>query len=186
MARVGYRRVSTIDQKLERQELGDVGRVFEEHESGPSKDRPALQEMLDYIRKGDTVVVWSIDRLARDLRDLQSIVEQVTTAGATLQFISEGISFGPDGADPFSKLQLQMLGAFAEFERSIILKRQAEGIAKAKARGVYKGGQRRIDRDRVISLSKEGAGPSKIAVEMGISRMTVYRILEEAKTFQID
>ena len=182
MATVGYRRVSTHDQKLARQDLGDVDRVFEEHESGSKKDRPALTELLGYIRDGDTIVVWSIDRLARDLRDLQRIVEQVTSAGVTMKFLSEGLSFGPDGGDPFAKLQFQMLGAFAEFERSIIRKRQAEGIAKARKNGVYKGGRRRIDRERVIALREEGYGPSAIAAAMGISRMSVYRILDEAKS----
>lgn len=84
MATVGYRRVSTHDQKLERQDIGDLDRVFEEHESGSKRDRPALQDLLGYIRDGDEVVVWSIDRLARDLRDLQNIVEQVTDIGARI------------------------------------------------------------------------------------------------------
>ena len=182
MERVGYRRVSTHDQNLERQDLGEVDRVFEEHESGSRKDRPALEEMLGYCRDGDQIVVWSIDRLARDLRDLQSIVERVTSVGASIQFLSEGLSFGPGDSDPFSKLQFQMLGAFAEFERAITRKRQAEGIAKAKKRGVYRGGKRRIDRDRVLEMTENGSGPSAIAEEMSISRMTVYRILDEAKS----
>ncbi|MEM9394589.1 MAG: recombinase family protein [Pseudomonadota bacterium] len=180
MARVGYRRVSTHDQSLERQELGDLDRVFEEHESGSNKDRPALREMLAYIREGDEVVVWSIDRLARDLRDLERIVEQVTSLGAQIRFLSEGLAFGSEDADPFAKLQFQMLGAFAEFERSVIRKRQAEGIAKARSRGVYKGGKARIDREAVKRLSANGAGPSAIAKQMGISRMSVYRILDSA------
>jgi len=177
VASVGYRRVSTHDQKLERQDLGDVDRVFEEHESGSKRDRPALRDLLDYIRDGDEVVVWSIDRLARDLRDLQTIVEQVTNIGARIKFVSEGLSFGHQDADAFAKLQFQMLGAFAEFERSIIRKRQAEGIAKARERGVYRGGKKRIDREAVILLHAGGAGPTAIAEQMGISRMSVYRIL---------
>ncbi len=182
MAKVGYRRVSTHDQKLARQDLGDVDRVFEEHESGSKSDRPALEDMLGFIREGDQVIVWSIDRLARDLRDLQMIVERVTSKGASIEFLSEALRFGPDGTDPFVRLQFQLLGAFAEFERAIIRKRQAEGIAKARKNGVYKGGRRRIDRERVIALREEGCGPSAIAAEMGISRMTVYRILDEAKS----
>ena len=180
MASVGYRRVSTHDQKLERQDLGDVDRVFEEHESGSKRDRPALRDLLDYIRDGDEVVVWSIDRLARDLRDLQSIVEQVTSMGAGIRFVSEGLSFGNQDADAFAKLQFQMLGAFAEFERSIIRKRQAEGIAKARERGVYQGGKQRIDREAVTSLRAAGLGTSAIAQKMEISRMSVYRILSAA------
>ena len=180
MATVGYRRVSTHDQKLERQDIGDLDRVFEEHESGSKRDRPALQDLLGYIRDGDEVVVWSIDRLARDLRDLQNIVEQVTDMGARIRFVSEGLSFGHQDADAFAKLQFQMLGAFAEFERSIIRKRQAEGISKARDRGVYQGGKQRIDREALVSLHARGLGPAAIAEQMGISRMSVYRILSGA------
>lgn len=178
MTRVGYRRVSTHDQNLDRQDLGDVDQMFEEKESGAKADRPALQEMIRYVRAGDSVVVWSIDRLARDLRDLQDIITKVITRGATVTFLAEQLTFGPEGDDPFAKLQLQMMGAFAEFERAIIRKRQADGIAKAKTRGAYAGGKRRIDRAKIITLSKKGLGPSAIAQEMGVSRMSVHRILK--------
>ena len=133
MALVGYRRVSSVDQNLDRQDLGQVEKVFEEKLSGKSaKDRPALQAMLDYIREGDTVAVYSIDRLARDLRDLQDIIQTVNDKGATIRFLTEGLTFSAVKEDAFARLQLQMMGAFAEFERNIIRKRQAEGIAKAK------------------------------------------------------
>ena len=178
MAVVGYRRVSTVDQNLDRQELGETDKVFEEKLSGKSaKDRPALQAMLDYIREGDSVVVYSIDRLARDLRDLQDIIQTVNDKGATIRFLSEGLTFSADKDDAFAKLQLQMMGAFAEFERNIIRKRQAEGIAKAKARGVYTGRKPTIDRDKVHELKAEGLSTYKIADQMGISRMSVHRIL---------
>lgn len=178
MAVVGYRRVSSIDQNLDRQDLGEVDKVFEEKLSGKSaKDRPALQAMLDYIREGDRVVVFSIDRLARDLRDLQDIIQTVNDKGASIAFLSERLSFSADKDDAFAKLQLQMMGAFAEFERNIIRKRQAEGIAKAKAKGVYKGKKPTIDRERVRELKAEGLSTYKIAESMGISRMSVHRIL---------
>lgn len=178
MAVVGYRRVSTVDQNLDRQDLGQVDKVFEEKLSGKSaKDRPALQAMLDYIREGDSVVVYSIDRLARDLRDLQDIIQHVNDKGASIAFLSEGLSFSADKDDAFARLQLQMMGAFAEFERNIIRKRQAEGIAKAKAKGVYKGRKPTIDRDQVHALKAEGLSTYKIADHMGISRMSVHRIL---------
>ncbi|WP_323765476.1 recombinase family protein [Marinovum sp.] len=178
MACVGYRRVSTIDQNLDRQDLGQVDKVFEEKLSGKSaKDRPALQAMLDYIREGDRVVVYAIDRLARDLRDLQDIIQTVNDMGATIAFLSEGLTFSSDKDDAFAKLQLQMMGAFAEFERNIIRKRQAEGIAKAKAKGVYKGRKPTIDRDKVKELKADGLSTYKIADTMGISRMSVHRIL---------
>lgn len=178
MACVGYRRVSSVDQNLDRQDLGEVDKVFEEKLSGKSaKDRPALQAMLEYIREGDSVVVYSIDRLARDLRDLQDIIQTVNDKGASIAFLSEGLTFTADKEDAFARLQLQMMGAFAEFERNIIRKRQAEGIAKAKAKGTYKGRKATIDRDRVRELKGEGLSTYKIAGSMGISRMSVHRIL---------
>ena len=178
MARIGYRRVSSEGQNLNRQELGELDKVFEEKLSGSSaKDRPALQAMLDYSREGDTVVVYSIDRLARDLRDLQDIISTLNVKGVAISFLSENLTFSADADDAFAKLQLQMMGAFAEFERNIIRKRQAEGIAKAKALGKFKGGKRRIDRDRVRQLSDEGLSTYKIADQMNISRMSVHRIL---------
>ena len=178
MAVVGYRRVSTLDQNLDRQDLGDTDKVFEEKLSGKSaKDRPALQALIDYVREGDVLVVYSIDRLARDLRDLQDLVQSMNDKGVTVRFLSEGLTFSADKDDAFAKLQLQMMGAFAEFERNIIKKRQAEGIAKAKAKGVYKGRKATIDREKVKSLREEGLSTYKIAAEMGISRMSVHRIL---------
>ena len=174
--KVGYRRVSTIDQNLDRQELGNVEKLFEEKISGKNKDRAALQEMLSFVREGDEVVVFSIDRLARDLRDLQSIVSQLNDNGATVTFLSERLSFSADSDDAFAKLQLQMMGAFAEFERNIIRKRQAEGIAKAKAKGVYLGRKKTIDSTWVYELTNKGMGASQIARELGISRQSVYRI----------
>jgi len=178
MSMIGYRRVSTLDQNLDRQDLGEVDKVFEEKQSGKSAaDRPALQSLIEYARGGDTVVVYSIDRLARDLRDLQDIIQTLNEKGVTLSFLSERLTFSADADDAFAKLQLQMMGAFAEFERNIIRKRQAEGIAKAKAKGVYKGGKPRIDRERVRQLSAEGQSTYKIAEEMKISRMSVHRIL---------
>jgi len=178
MSVIGYKRVSTVDQNLERQDLGDVDKVFEEKLSGKSaSDRPALQELIGYARDGDTVVVHSIDRLARDLRDLQDIIQTLNDKGVTIQFLSERLIFSADADDAFAKLQLQMMGAFAEFERNIIRKRQAEGIAVAKSKGVYKGGKKRIDRDKVHQLKADGLSTYKIADAMGVSRMSVHRIL---------
>ena len=178
MAVIGYRRVSSEGQKLDRQDLGDLDKVFEEKLSGKSaKDRPALQAMIEYARESDSVVVYSIDRLARDLRDLQEIISTLNEKGVTITFLSERLTFSADAEDALAKLQLQMMGAFAEFERNIIKKRQAEGIAKAKAEGKYKGTKKRIDRARVRQLKADGLSTYKIAKEMGISRMSVHRIL---------
>jgi DNA invertase Pin-like site-specific DNA recombinase len=178
MAVVGYRRVSSIDQSLDRQDLGDVEKVFEEKLSGASaSDRPALLDMIGWVREGDVVVVHSIDRLARNLQDLLSIVSQLNGKGVSIRFIKDNLTFPPEGTDGASKLYLSILGAVAEFERSIIKQRQREGIDKAKAKGVYKGRKPTIDKDRILALRDQGHSTYKIAKEMGISRMTVHRAL---------
>lgn len=182
MAIIGYRRVSTTDQNLDRQDLTGCDRVFEEKISGSGKkERPQLQEMIQYAREGDVVQVWSIDRLARDLRDLQEIIQKLNDKGVEVSFLSEGLTFKAGNSDPYSKLQLQMMGAFAEFERTITLKRQAEGIAKAKAEGRYKKNGRKptINRDEVKALREKGHGATEIANMLGIGRASVYRVLEQ-------
>ena len=182
MAIIGYVRVSSLSQSTERQDLGDVDKVFEETASGKNTSgRPALLSMIDYARAGDTVKVYSIDRLARDLRDLQDIITQLNDKGVTVSFLTERLSFPPNAEDALAKLQLQMMGAFAEFERNIIKKRQAEGIAKAKERGVYATRKRTptINRETVRTLREQGLSTYKIADKMGISRMSVHRILKE-------
>ena len=175
--KVGYRRVSTLEQSLDRQDLGECDRVFEEKESAGSSNRPALQDMLSFVREGDTVVVHSIDRLARNLMDLQSIIQELNDKGVTIRFLSESLSFSADGGCAFQTLQLQMLGAFAQFERTMIRKRQAEGIAKAKAKGVYAQRKRTINPDKVKQLFEDGMSKAAIAKHLNISRMSVYRSL---------
>lgn len=111
--KIGYRRVSTHDQKLDRQDLGAIDKVFEERVSGASaKDRPALQAMIEFAREGDDVIAWSIDRLARDLRDLQTIIQALSEKGGTVTFLSDRLTFTADRDDPFSSLQLHSMGAF--------------------------------------------------------------------------
>ena len=180
--RVGYRRVSTVEQNLDRQDLGVVERVFEDKASGKDSDREQLQEMISFVREGDEVVVYSIDRLARDLRDLQSIITQLNDKGVAIEFLSERLMFSGNRDDAFAKLQLQMMGAFAEFERNIIRKRQAEGIAKAKERGVYENRKRKckVSDKRILDLKQEGLNNTEIARYLGVSRMTVYRALRRA------
>ena len=160
--KVGYRRVSTVEQKFDRQELGKLDKMFEEKVSGSNAERLALNEMIDFVRQDDEVVVYSIDRLARNLRDLQSIIQKLNDKGATVNFLSERLTFSASSDDAFAKLQLQMMGAFAEFERNIIRKRQAEGIAKAKAHGVYAKRGTSINRERVRELQEEGLTIRKI------------------------
>ena len=174
--KVGYRRVSTVEQKFDRQELGELDKLFEEKVSGSNAEREALNEMIDFVRQNDEVVVYSIDRLARNLRDLQSIIQKLNDKGATIHFLGERPTFSASSDDAFAKLQLQMMGAFAEFERNIIRKRQAEGIAKAKAKGVYAKRGTSINRERVKELQADGLSITAIARALDISRMSVYRI----------
>jgi DNA invertase Pin-like site-specific DNA recombinase len=182
MSKIGYTRVSTLDQSTDRQELGDI-RIFEDKASGKSTDRPALKEMLAYIREGDEVVVYSIDRLARNLRDLEDIIKEVNSKGASVTFLTERLTFsGSD--DAMSTLMLQMMGAFSQFERSMIRKRQAEGIAAAKAKGKdspYKGRKQSIDRKVVLKMLDAGEGMTAVAKALGVSRQSIYRIKTEVK-----
>ena len=179
MATIAYIRVSTTDQNTGRQTTSpSVDKTFTDKMTGATKDRPALQEMLSYIRGGDEVVVHSIDRLARNLADLQTIVSQITNVGASVTFLSENLTFkGND--DAMSTLMFQMMGAFAQFERTIIKKRQAEGIAKAKEAGKFKGGVKTIDRAKVKHLLDSGLNISQVARELGVSRPSIYRIQAE-------
>ena len=178
MNKIGYTRVSTIDQNTDRQDLGDISRLFEDKASGANADRPALNDMLGFIRKGDEVVVFSIDRLARNLRDLEGIILEINGKGASVTFLTERLTFsGSD--DAMSTLRLQMMGSFAQFERSLIRKRQAEGIALAKDKGVYQGRKPSIDRDAVTNMLNAGSPVTSVARALGISRQSVYRIKDE-------
>lgn len=177
----GYVRVSSTTQNPERQleALADCDRLFEDRVSGKSTERPALTEMLAYVREGDTVRVVSLDRLARNLDDLRRLVTQLTDKGVRVEFIKEALTFtGEDSA--LSKLLLNMMGAFAEFERSLIRERQADGIAIAKANGVYKGRKPSLTSEQVEQARRkveQGIPKSKIARDLGVSRQTLYTAL---------
>jgi len=179
--RVGYLRVSTADQNTERQLDGvPVDRVFEDKASGRSTDRPALAEALRFLRDGDTFVVHSMDRLARNVDDLRRIVRELTARGVRVEFLKEGLAFAGDDS-PMNNLLLTMLGAVAEFERSLILERQREGIALAKARGVYKGRKAKPTGEQAAELRARlaaGESATKLAAEYGISRQSVYNYRE--------
>lgn len=175
--RVGYLRVSTADQGTARQLVDiEVDRVFEDKASGKNADRPALAEALRFLRDGDTFVIHSMDRLARNLEDLRRLVRELTGRGVRVEFVKEAMAFTGDDS-PMNTLLLSMLGAVAEFERSLILERQREGIALAKARGVYKGRKPRLDEGRAEELRARllaGESATKLAAEFGISRQSVY------------
>ncbi|WP_440980231.1 recombinase family protein (plasmid) [Sphingomonas pseudosanguinis] len=174
----GYARVSTLDQDLSIQEaaLRAAGcqTIRSEKKSGTDRGgRTELQILLDFLREGDTLVVTRIDRLARSMKDLQDIVHELKGRGVALKATEQPI----DTTTAAGKAFLDMLGVFAEFETNLRKERQAEGIAAAKARGVYKGGKPRIDPDAVRRLAVEGVRPAHIARQLGISRGTVYRFL---------
>jgi DNA invertase Pin-like site-specific DNA recombinase len=179
---IGYIRVSTLDQNTERQLDGvDLDKTYEEKISGATTKRPQLQACLDYLRDGDTLHVHSIDRLARSLRDLENIVIDLNGRGVAVNFHKENLLFtGED--NPTQTLLFQMIGAVAQFERAIIRERQAEGIAKAKAKGKYKGRKPKLSEGEINSLKQEcanGGDKSKLAIKYGISRQTLYRIIKE-------
>lgn len=179
--RIGYRRVSSHDQNLARQELSNCEKLFEEKASaGRGSERPELERMIEFSREGDEIIVHSIDRLARDLMDLQGILERLNNKGVSITFVTERLTFSACSDDPFSRLQFQLLGAFSQFERAIIRKRQAEGIAKAKAKGVYRGRQPSIDPAMVRKLHSAGLGATAIAKDLGIGRASVYRLLKDS------
>ena len=184
--RIGYVRVSSLDQNPDRQiedlKAQQAEKIFMDKVSGKNTDRPELQRMLSFIREGDTLIVHSLDRLARNLADLLTMVQDLTCRGVSVIFLNERLSFeaGAD-ASPTSKLMLSMIGAFAEFERSMIRCRQAEGIALAKERGVYKGRPRSISDETletVNALVEQGVPLATAAKKVGISRSTVYRYLQ--------
>ena len=180
---LGYRRVSSVDQSLARQDLGDCDRIFEEKVSGKSKDRPELQSMLDVLRSGDLVKVWSIDRLGRNMSDLLDVVGQITGKGASITFLSERLTFCPNESDPLQTLQFQMMSAFAQFERSLIEKRRLEGIARAVAEGRYKPGRPRVDVNLpdLLKRRSEGASVRELASEFGISKTTAGALLSSVQ-----
>ncbi|MEO1140507.1 MAG: recombinase family protein [Pseudomonadota bacterium] len=183
---IGYARTSTLDQKagLEAQqrdlEAAGCEKVFTEQVSSvDTKARERLAEALDYIREGDTLVVTKLDRLARSVAHLLEVLEAVTAKGASLRILSMGIDTGT----ATGKLMLTVLGSVAEFERSIMLERQREGIAKAKAAGKYTGRKAtaKAKTDEILKLADEGMKPLKIAETLGIGKSSIYRILDEAK-----
>jgi DNA invertase Pin-like site-specific DNA recombinase len=175
--RIGYVRVSTLDQNESRQLEGvQLDKRFVDKASGKDTKRPQLQAALDYVRDGDVLVVHSMDRLARNLDDLRRIVMELTGRGVVVEFVKEHLTFTSED-NAMSKLLLSVMGAFAEFERSLIRERQREGIALAKKAGVYKGRKPSLTPDRVAQLrARVAAGEKKadLAREFGISRETLY------------
>ncbi|HNP37870.1 MAG TPA: recombinase family protein [Woeseiaceae bacterium] len=181
--RIGYVRVSSFDQNPERQlDQVQVDKLFTDKASGKDTRRPQLDAMLSFAREGDTVVVHSMDRLARNLDDLRRLVQTLTKRGIRIEFVKECLSFTGEDS-PMANLLLSVMGAFAEFERALIRERQREGIALAKQRGVYRGRKKALVDNLVVELRhRAGAGEPKatLAREFGISRETLYQYLKVA------
>lgn len=181
--RVGYIRVSSLDQNTERQLDGvDLDKTFTDRASGKDTARPQLQAALDYLREGDTLVVHSMDRLARNLDDLRRTVLGLTGRGVVVEFTREHLTFTGEDS-PLANLLLSMLGAVAQFERELIRERQREGIAIAVREGRYKGRKRTLSAAQAAELrSRVASGEKKAALAkvFGISRQTLYTYLQTA------
>lgn len=179
---VGYVRVSSLDQNTARQLEGiHTDKTFTDKASGKDTQRPQLQAMLEFVRAGDTVLVHSMDRLARSLGDLEGIVKGLTAKGVAVNFVTQNMTFTGEDS-PMNTLLLQLLGAVGQFERSLILERQREGIAVAKAKGVYTGRKASLSSAQVEELRALVAGgmpKAQAAVKLGVSRTTVYASLKD-------
>ena len=180
-----YVRVSTALQNTDRQ-LFDVtcDREYVDRLSGKDTNRPQLQAMIDNIRDGDVINCHSMDRLARNVRDLLALIERITSKGGEIRFFKENLAFSNiQKGDAFQKLMLVMLGAISEFERNLILERQREGIAVAKLKGKYRGGKNKLLTEQVQELrhlvGTKSLSVSKAAVKFGISRQSVYNYLRD-------
>lgn len=180
--RIGYVRVSSFDQNPGRQlDQVQLDKLFTDEASGKDTQRPQLDALLSFAREGDTVVVQSMDRLARNLDDLRRLVQTLTERGIRIEFVKECLSFTGEDS-PTANLLLSVMGAFVEFERALIGERQREGIALAKQRGAYRGRKKALVDNQVVELRlRAGAGEPKasLAREFGISRETLYQYLKQ-------
>ena len=184
--RVAYRRVSTLDQSTARQLDGmTFDREFTDKASGKDTSRPALQETLAYLREGDRLVVHSMDRLCRNLGDLRDIVKSLTSRGVAVEFVKENMVFTNEST-PMAQFMLNIMGSFAELERAMILSRQREGVAIAKAKGVYKGRVPaiRAGNGKLAELTKllaQNTPVAEMARQLGVSRQTIYSQISNLK-----
>lgn len=180
MSLIGYARVSTTDQdltvQLEQLQAAGCDKIFSEKRSGTTTEsRDQLVLALDYVREGDVLVVTRLDRLARSIIDLRQMIDRLQVQGVGFRALNQAAM---DTTRSDGRLMLNMLAAFAEFETDLRRERQMEGIAKAKAAGVYKGRKPTVDVEAVRRLRAEGVGPAEIARRLGIGRASVYRALE--------
>jgi DNA invertase Pin-like site-specific DNA recombinase len=179
MARIGYARVSTADQDLDTQiqrlKAEGCEIIRSEKVSGASREgRTELATILDFLRPGDELVVARLDRLGRDTRDVLNLIYEAEQKGAWVTVLDPHVSTRGE----MGHIVLTVLGMVAQMERRFIKERQRDGIEKAKIEGTYRGGKRRLDRHKILSLHLQGNGPTAIAKVIGCSRMQVYRVLE--------
>jgi DNA invertase Pin-like site-specific DNA recombinase len=189
MSLIAYKRVSTLSQNTDRQtfEGYEIDKAFEDKASGATSDRPKLKECLNFLREGDTLLVYSIDRLARSLQDLNSIIQTLTSKGVKIKFIKESLEFSEDSSNHVNELMLNILGSIAQFERALIRERQAEGIAKAKAAGKYKGRSKSLSDEQIQQLKTDaqlGIPKTKLAKKYGIGRTSLYKYINEETFIQ--
>ncbi len=177
---VGYIRVSSESQSTARQLLGiKLDKEFVDIMSGSSKERSGLKDCMEYVREGDMLVIDSIDRLARNLRDLQELIDSLVKKGVSVKFIQENLTFNST-KDPMANLMLHMMGAFAEFERTIIKARQREGIEAAKKSGKHMGRPSTLTKkmaDEAKALKSQGVSIRQIGFKLKTSRVSVYKML---------
>ena len=178
--KIGYVRVSTIDQNPERQLEGlELDKRFIDYASGTTANRPQLKLMIEYVRDDDIVIVHSMDRLARNVKDLRKIIDMLVEQGVSVRFLKENLTFNGDDS-PMSNLLLMLLGAVAEFEHSLIMERQREGVEIAKKAGKYKGRAKCMDAEKIESLRQQlqtRKTKTDIAKDLGVSRFTLYRYI---------
>jgi DNA invertase Pin-like site-specific DNA recombinase len=176
MVKVAYIRVSTVDQNTERQLDGlKFDKIFEDKCSGKDTKRPQLQALLEYVREGDELHVHDISRMARNLEDLIGLVKKLNNQGVAVHFHKEHLIFTGE-KNPMQELMLGVMGAVYQFERSMLLERQREGILKAKQAGKYKGRPKEIDREEILQLLESGVSIRKTASQLSVSVSTVQRV----------
>ena len=182
--RVGYVRVSSVDQNIDRQlESLQVDKLFIDKASGKDVNRDQFQAMLDFVREGDSVFVHSMDRMARNLDDLRKTVKHLIEKGVQVHFIKENLTFNGNDS-PISLLLRSVLGAFSEFERSLIRERQREGLALARSRNVYKGKKRILNKQQekeLFEMMERGDSRKSICEHFKISRQLLYAYIRRNK-----
>ncbi|HHG3529922.1 TPA: recombinase family protein [Vibrio parahaemolyticus] len=176
MSKVGYIRVSTVQQNTVRQLDGiELDKVFTDKCSGSTTDRVELHRLKEYVREGDMVVVHDISRLARDMKDLLELIAFFNSKLVSVRFVKENMTFTADKSNPMNELLLNLLGSVYQFERQMLLERQAEGIAKAKAAGKYKGRCSTVDKQAILDCLAKGVSIRKTAQKLGVGISTVQR-----------